>query len=95
MQESTAERIFSFSVLTILDILKERYDLDSPIRNKLSSYYLERALMLSLEEEKTIKDLKKEVEFPSHQIYNKLRKLEDEGKIEVDREYKLNKYKTK
>jgi len=61
----------------------------------LSSYCLERSLLLSLEEEKTINELKKEVDFPSHQIYNKLRKLEKEGKIEVDRKGKLNKYRAK
>lgn len=94
-QENIGERIFSFSVLTTLDILKERYDLESPIRNKLSSYYLERALLFSLEEEKTIKNLKKELNFPSHQIYNKLRKLEEQEKIEVDREDRLNKYRAK
>ena len=93
-QESASERTFSFSVLTILDILKERYDLESPIMNRLSSHCLERSLLLSLQEEKTIKDLKKEVDFPSHQIYNKLRKLEDEEKIEVDRKGKLNKYRS-
>ncbi len=92
-QESAGERYFSFSVLSTLDILKERYDLDSPIRKELSSYCLERSLILSLEEKKTIKELKKEMDFPSHQIYNKLRKLEDEGKIKVDREAKLNKYR--
>ncbi len=94
-QESIEERIFSFSVLTTLDILKKRYNLDSPIRNRLSSYCLERSLLLSLEEEKTIKELKEESDFPSHQIYNKLRKLEKEGKIEVDRKGKLNKYRAK
>ncbi len=94
-QESIGERLFSFSVLTTLDILKERYDLESPIRNKLLSYCLERSLLISLEEEKTIKELKKELDFPTHQIYNKLRKLEDEGEIEVDRKGKLNKYRLK
>lgn len=94
-QESVGERYFSFSVLSTLDILQERYDLVSPIKNNLTSYCLEKSLLLSLKVEKTIKELKKEVDFPSHQIYNKLRKLEDEGKIEVDREGKLNKYRTK
>lgn len=94
-QENIGERIFSFSVLTTLDILKERYDLESPIRNKLSSYCLERSLLISLEEEKTIKELKKGLDFTTHQIYNKLRKLEDEGEIEVDRKGKLNKYRVR
>ncbi|MFW5953564.1 MAG: helix-turn-helix domain-containing protein [Candidatus Natronoplasma sp.] len=94
-QECMDERIFSFSVLNTLDILKERYDLESPIRDKLSSYCLERALLLSLEEEKTINDLRKEVDFPTHQIYNKLRKLEEQEKIEVNREAGLNKYRAK
>ncbi|MFW5946827.1 MAG: helix-turn-helix domain-containing protein [Candidatus Natronoplasma sp.] len=94
-QERIGEKIFSFSVLTTLDILKERYDLESPLKSKLSSHCLEKALLLSLEEEKTTKELKKEVDFPAHQIYNKLRKLEDEGKIEVDRESGINKYRVK
>ncbi len=94
-QENIGDKIFSFSVLTTLDILKERYDLESPIRKKLSSYCLERSLLFILEEEKTIKELKKELDFPTHQIHNKLRKLEEEGKIIVDRKGKLNKYKVK
>jgi len=92
-QEKMTERYFSFTVLTALDILKERYNKEAPMLRKLSSYCLEKALLLSLEEEKTIKGLKDELDFPSHQIYNKLRKFEDEGYIEVDREGKLNKYR--
>jgi len=92
-QESSGERNFSFSVLTSLDILNDRYGLESPIMNKLSSYCLERSLLFSLKEEKTIKELKEMIDFPSYQIYNKLRKLEEEGEIEVDRDDKLNKYK--
>lgn len=92
-QESAGERNFSFSVLATLDILKDRYGLESPIMNKLSSYCLERSLLFSLKEEKTIKELKEMIDFPSYQIYNKLRKLEEQGEIEVDRDDKLNKYK--
>ncbi len=92
-QESAGERNYSSSVLATLDILKDRYGLESPIMNKLSSYCLEKSLLFSLKEEKTIKELKEMIDFPSYQIYNKLRKLEKEGVIEVNRDGKLNKYK--
>ncbi len=92
-QESAGEINYSSSVLATLDILKDRYGLESPIMNKLSSYCLEKSLLFSLKEEKTIKELKEMIDFPSYQIYNKLRKLEKEGVIEVNRDGKLNKYK--
>lgn len=66
------------------------------VKKKLISYYLERALLLVLEKKKgkpkTIKEIKEEVEFPEHLIYNKLKKLEKEGRIKVDRSGKLNRY---
>lgn len=93
-QDELTERYPSFTVLDTLDILAERYSIDPPIRNRLSSYCLENALLLSLERPKTIKDLRKDLDFPEHQIYNKLRKLENENRITVNRKEKLNKYKT-
>ncbi len=91
-QERITERHPSFAVLDALGLLKERYDIDVPIRNRLASYCLENALTLTLKEPMTIKDLREEIDFPEHQIYNKLRKLEREGKVKVDRSEKLNRY---
>jgi predicted transcriptional regulator len=45
-----------------------------------------------LDAPKTIEDLREELDFPDHQIYNKLRKLEEEGQIIVDRSGRLNTY---
>ncbi|MFO7966963.1 MAG: hypothetical protein R6U44_05130 [Archaeoglobaceae archaeon] len=75
-----------------LDLLAERYNIQTPIHNQLISYCLERALILSLDEPKTVKELRKELKFPQHQIYNKLRKLEREDKIKVGRSGRLNQY---
>lgn len=94
-QEYLTGKYLSFPVLDTLDILSEMYDIDVPIRNRLASYCLENALLLTLEEPGTIKDLREELDFPEHQIYNKLRKLEDEGRVRVDRSGKLNEYVTK
>ena len=55
---------FSFAVLDILDVLKERYDIVAPITDRLVSYCLENALLVSLEDPKTIEDLRKELDFP-------------------------------
>ena len=93
VQEERDEQYFSFAVLDTVDLLVERYNIDVPIRSRLASYCLEHALLLSLEEPKTIEDLREAVNFPDHQIYNKLRKLEDEGLIEVDRSGALNAYR--
>ena len=91
-QEYMTEQYFSFAVLDTLDLLVERYDIDVPIRNRLASYCLENALLITLDEPRTIEDLRDEVNFPDHQIYNKLRKLEKEGSVKVDRSGTLNRY---
>jgi predicted transcriptional regulator len=91
-QEAQADQYFSFAVLDTLDLLADRYGIEAPIRSRLASYCLEHALLLTLEEPKTIEDLREELDFPDHQIYNKLRKLEDEGAIDVDRSGTLNTY---
>jgi len=91
-QEEVTKRLFSFSVLDTLDLLEERYQIQTPIHDRLVSYCLENALLLSLEKPKTIRDLREELDFPDHRIYNKLRSLEDSGEINVDRSGKLNRY---
>ncbi|QSG07332.1 transcriptional regulator [Halapricum desulfuricans] len=94
-QDEITGQYFSFAVLDTIDLLKQREDIDPPVHQKLVSYCLEKALLVSLDEPKTIKDLRDELDFPDHRIYNKLRKLEDEDLIEVDREGKLNTYEIK
>jgi len=91
-QEAHTGRFFSFAVLDTLDVLDERHNIVAPITERLVSYCLENALLVSLETPKTIEDLREEIDFPDHQIYNKLRKLEEEGKITVDRNGRLNTY---
>lgn len=91
-QEQITGQYISFAVLDTLDLLAERYNIHTPIHNQLISYCLERALILSLDKTKTVKELRKELKFPQHQIYNKLRKLEREGKIKVERSGRLNQY---
>jgi len=91
-QEEQADQYFSFAVLDTLDLLADRYGIEAPIRSRLASYCLEHALLLTLDEPKTIADLREELDFPDHQIYNKLRKLEQEGAIDVDRSGRLNAY---
>ncbi|MFB6283596.1 MAG: helix-turn-helix domain-containing protein [Halobacteria archaeon] len=92
-QEEISNTYFSFSVLDTLDLLVERHGIEVPIREKLASHCLRRGLILTLDEPKTIDDLREDVEFPDHRIYNKLRKLEKEGLVEVDRSGKLNEYR--
>lgn len=92
-QEDVTERYFSFAVLDTLDLLEDRYNIEPPIHQRLVSYCLENALLVTLTEPKTINDLREELDqFPDHQIYNKLRKLENDGLIEVDRSGGLNTY---
>ena len=91
-QEDRTGRFFSFAVLDTLDILDERHGIVAPITDRLVSYCLENALLVSLEGPKTIEDLRKELDFPDHQIYNKLRTLEEGGQITVDRSGRLNTY---
>lgn len=91
-QEELSGRYLSFTVLDTLDILKERHGIETPVHRKLESHCLETALLLTLTEPKTIKDLRQELDFPDHRIYNKLRKLEREGVVEVDRSGELNRY---
>ncbi|TSD09219.1 transcriptional regulator [Haloglomus irregulare] len=91
-QEDRTGQFFSFAVLDTLDVLDERHDIVAPITDRLVSYCLENALLVSLDAPKTIEDLREELDFPDHQIYNKLRKLEEEGQIIVDRSGRLNTY---
>ena len=91
-QEARTEQFFSFAVLDTLDVLDERHDIVAPITERLVSYCLENALLVSLETPKTIENIREELDFPDHQIYNKLRKLEEEGEITVDRSGRLNTY---
>jgi len=92
-QEDIVGQYFSFSVLDTVELLDDRYDIDVPIHQRLVSRCLENALLVTLEEPKTIHDLRDEFDFPDHRLYNTLRKLEEEGVIEVDRTGKLNTYK--
>ena len=91
-QEDRTGRFFSFAVLDTIDVLEERYDIVAPITDRLVSYCLENALLVSLENPKTIEDLREELDFPDHRIYNKLRQLEEDGQITVDRSGRLNTY---
>lgn len=92
-QEDVTGRFFSFAVLDTLDVLDDRYDIVAPITDRLVSYCLENALLVTLNEPKTIEDLRDELDFPDHQIYNKLRKMEENGQVTVDRSGRLNTYK--
>ncbi len=91
-QEDLTGRFFSFAVLDTLDVLEERYDIVAPITDRLVSYCLENALLVSLDQPKTIEDLREELDFPDHRIYNKLRQLEKADQITVDRTGRLNTY---
>lgn len=91
-QERRTEQLYAFSVLDTLDILETRYDIVAPIKDELVSYCLERGLLFTLDEPKTIEDLREEFDFPDYRLYNTLRKLEREGRITVDRSGPLNSY---
>ena len=91
-QEDRTGQFFSFAVLDTLDVLDDRHNIVAPITDRLVSYCLENALLVSLNTPKTIEDLRAELDCPDHQIYNKLRKLEADGQITVDRSGRLNTY---
>lgn len=84
-------RFFSFAVLDTLDVLERRHDIVAPITDQLVSYCPENALLVALEEPK-IEDLRAELDFPDHRMYNRLRQLEEAGRIAVDRSGRLNTY---
>ncbi|MFP3910336.1 MAG: DUF6036 family nucleotidyltransferase [Archaeoglobaceae archaeon] len=92
-QEQITGQYLSFAVLDTLELLAERYNIHTPIHNQMVSHCLEIGLILSLDKPKTVKALREELKFPQHQIYNKLRKMEREGKIKVERSGRLNHYK--
>jgi DNA-binding transcriptional ArsR family regulator len=91
-QEELTNRFFSFAVLDTLDVLEDRHDIVAPITDRLVSHCLENALLVSLEDPKTIEGLREELDFPDHRIYNKLRQLEEADQITVDRSGRLNTY---
>lgn len=79
-------------MLDRLDVLEERHYIVAPTTDRLVPHCLENALLVSLTDPKTIEDLRKELDFPDHQIYNKLQQLEEDGQITVDRSSRLNTY---
>ncbi|MFB6193900.1 MAG: winged helix-turn-helix domain-containing protein, partial [Halobaculum sp.] len=93
-QDRLSDRVFSFAVLDTLELLRERHDIETPIHDEVVSYCLETALLLSVAEgPKTIEEFREELEFPDHRIYNTLRALEADDRIEVDRSGRLNSYR--
>jgi len=68
--------------------------IETAVHDKLVSHCLKKAIRISLREDgpKTIRDFREDLDFADHRIYNKLRKLEDEDVVEVDRSGKLNRY---
>lgn len=93
-QDERTDTYFSLAVRDTLDLLVDRYGIEVPIRDQVASSCLENALLLTLDEPDAIEDLRDELTFPDHRIYNKLRKLEEEGAIEVDRTGTLNRYRS-
>lgn len=88
-QDDVSRKKLSFS---LLNLLSEVYEVEFPIDSDLASYVLENALILKLKEPRTIKELRRELDYPENQIYKMLQKLESEDRIEVDRSGKLNTY---
>lgn len=93
-QEENLDSLVSFSVLDTVEILGDHYSIDLPIKTDLVSHCLEKAIFVVIHEEEgaTIKEFRESLDFADHRIYNKLRELEEEGSIEVDRSGKLNEY---
>lgn len=91
-QENVTGQLFSFAVLDTLDLLEDRYGIAAPITDRLVSYCLKNALLITLTEPKTIENLRDELDFPDHRIYNALRRLEDDDLVVVDRSGRLNTY---
>jgi len=88
-QEDLTWRFFSIGVFDTLDVLEEQYDIVAPITDRLVPSWLENALLVSLADPKAIEDLRKDLDFPDHRIYNKHRQLEEDGQITVDRTGRL------
>lgn len=88
-QDDISRKKLTFS---LLNLLSDVYEVEFPIDSDLANYVLENAVLLKLKEPRTIKELRRELDYPENQIYKMLQKLESEGRINVDRSGKLNTY---
>jgi len=87
-QEEKSKKRFSFALLDTLEILKERYNIVSPIIKKLRTHCLEEAIIIAVDKPRNIRELKELIDFPMSQISSAVRRLEKRHKIIVDRSKK-------
>lgn len=87
-QERLSGKTFSFAVLDTLEVLKDKWGINSPILGKMQNYCIKNAIMLALKKPKTITEFRKLIKFPRNRIERAIKNLEKEGKIRIDRSRK-------
>jgi predicted transcriptional regulator len=80
-QQERMEKVVLLTLMDVLDELKAKYKIETPIEKKLDSYVLERLLLVVLKKPMSIKELVYKLEKPETTLRKFLRKLLKEKKI--------------
>ena len=80
-QQERMRKVILLTLVDVLDELKEKYRIETPIEKKLDSYVLERLLLIVLKKPMSIKELVQKLERPETTLRKFLRKLLEEKKI--------------
>jgi len=97
-QQEKIEKIISLTLLDILDELKERYRISTPIIKKLDSYVLRKLLLVTLSKPMSTKEIVKKFEKPEptiRKVLHELIKSKKIKKIKKDKKFLFESIRTR
>ncbi len=81
-EEKKIERHLCFKILDSIEILQEREKITIPIRKPLLRHCIDIGILQSVKQgAKSVKEIRKLIDFPEYMIRNRIKKLVNEGKI--------------
>lgn len=81
-EEKLTKRHFCFTILDNIEILQEKYDVKIPFHRKLVSHCTDATIIDAVSKGcKTVKEIKKLIDFPEHHIRNRINVLAKKGEI--------------
>lgn len=91
-QQKREKRLISLTLLDVLDELKTRYKIETPIERRLDSFVLRRVVLYCLRRPKSVKELVSETQRPETTLRKVLKELLKEGKIKIIKKDKETKF---
>lgn len=80
-QQAREKKLISLTLLDMLDEMKKRYKIHTPIERKLHTFVLKKLILHTLKKSKTVKELVYELQRPEPTLRKVLKELLKEGKI--------------